>query len=67
MTRLEQLKWLRSLPEAERARILSVAAEKMAPVYETDTGVSRATAKRDLDELVKLKLINLIGAGRSAH
>ena len=30
-------------------------------------GVSRATAKRDLDEMVKLGLLILEGAGRSAH
>jgi len=35
--------------------------------YQTLTDVSRATAKRDLDEMVKLKLINLIGSGRTAH
>lgn len=35
--------------------------------YQKLTGVSRATAKRDLDEMVKLGLIKLEGAGRSAH
>lgn len=35
--------------------------------YQKLTGVSRATAKRDLDEMVKLGLLKLEGAGRSAH
>jgi ATP-dependent DNA helicase RecG len=35
--------------------------------YQKLTGVSRATAKRDLDEMVKLGLVKLEGAGRSAH
>lgn len=35
--------------------------------YQELTGVSRATAKRDLDEMVKLGLLKLEGAGRSAH
>jgi len=35
--------------------------------YQKLTGVSRATAKRDLDELVKLGLLELEGAGRSAR
>lgn len=35
--------------------------------YQRLTGVSRATAKRDLDELVKLGVLNLEGAGRSAR
>ncbi|MCD4847119.1 MAG: hypothetical protein K8R76_02885 [Candidatus Aegiribacteria sp.] len=35
--------------------------------YQRLTGVSRATAKRDLDEMVKLGLLKLEGAGRSAH
>lgn len=35
--------------------------------YQELTGVSRATAKRDLDELVKLSLLKLEGAGRSAR
>lgn len=35
--------------------------------YQALTGVSRATAKRDLDEMVKLKVLDLVGAGRSAR
>lgn len=35
--------------------------------YRNQTGVSRATAKRDLDEMVKLGLLKLVGAGRSAY
>lgn len=35
--------------------------------YQKLTVVSRATAKRDLDEMVKLGLLKLEGAGRSAH
>lgn len=35
--------------------------------YQKLTGVSRATTKRDLDEMVKLGLLKLEGAGRSAH
>jgi predicted HTH transcriptional regulator len=35
--------------------------------YQNLTGVSRATAKRDLDEMVKLGLLRLEGAGRGAH
>jgi ATP-dependent DNA helicase RecG len=35
--------------------------------YQKLNSVSRATAKRDLDELVKLGLLKLKGAGRSAH
>lgn len=35
--------------------------------YQKLTGVSRATAKRDLDELVKLGLLKLEGAGRSTR
>lgn len=35
--------------------------------YQKLTGVSRATAKRDLDEMVNLGLLELQGAGRSAH
>lgn len=35
--------------------------------YQTLTDVARTTAKRDLEELVKLKLVHLFGAGRSAH
>lgn len=35
--------------------------------YQKMNGVSRATTKRDLDEMVKLGLIKLEGAGRSAH
>ena len=35
--------------------------------YQKLTGTSRATAKRDLDELVKSGLIELEGAGRTAH
>ena len=35
--------------------------------YQSLTGVSRATAKRDLDEMVKLGILVLAGAGRSAH
>lgn len=34
--------------------------------YQELTGVARATAKRDLDELVKLTLVELSGAGRGA-
>jgi ATP-dependent DNA helicase RecG len=35
--------------------------------YQKLTGVSRATAKRDLDKMVKLGLLKLEGAGRSAR
>jgi ATP-dependent DNA helicase RecG len=35
--------------------------------YQKLTGVSRATAKRDLDQLVKLGLLKLEGAGRSSR
>jgi ATP-dependent DNA helicase RecG len=35
--------------------------------YQSLTGVSRATAKRDLDEMIKLGILMLAGAGRSAH
>jgi predicted HTH transcriptional regulator len=35
--------------------------------YQKLNDVSRATAKRDLDEMVKLGLLKLEGAGRSAH
>jgi len=35
--------------------------------YQRLTSVSRATAKRDLDEMVKLGLVKLEGASRSAH
>ena len=35
--------------------------------YQKLNGVSRATAKRDLDELVKLGILKLEGAGRSAR
>ncbi len=35
--------------------------------YQKLTSVSRATTKRDLDEMVKLGLFKLEGAGRSAH
>lgn len=35
--------------------------------YQRLTGVSRATTKRDLDEMVKLGLLKLEAAGRSAH
>lgn len=35
--------------------------------YQKLNGVSRATAKRDLEGLVRLGLLNLEGAGRSAH
>ena len=35
--------------------------------YQRLTSVSRATAKRDLDEMVKLGVVKLEGAGRSAH
>lgn len=35
--------------------------------YQTLTGASRATTKRDLDELVKLGFLKLEGAGRSAR
>ncbi len=35
--------------------------------YQKLTGVSRATTKRDLDEMVKLGLLKLEGAGRSAY
>lgn len=35
--------------------------------YQSLTDVSRATAKRDLDEMIKLGILVLAGAGRSAH
>lgn len=35
--------------------------------YQRLTGASRATAKRDLNEMVTLGLLNLDGAGRSTH
>jgi predicted HTH transcriptional regulator len=35
--------------------------------YQKLNKVSRATSKRDLDEMVKLELLKLEGAGRSAH
>lgn len=35
--------------------------------YQSLTGVSRATAKRDLDEMIQLGILVLAGAGRSAH
>jgi ATP-dependent DNA helicase RecG len=35
--------------------------------YQKLADVARTTAKRDLEEMVKLKLICLFGAGRSAH
>ncbi len=48
-------------------QFLKVGTQIANAEYQTLTDVSRATAKRDLDDLVKLKLINLIGSGRTAH
>lgn len=36
MTRLEEIQYLRQLPEAERSRILRAAAEKAADWYAND-------------------------------
>lgn len=71
--------WRNWLTE-ERLKVLALSARQVKAVqflqaelritntdYQKLTGVSRATAKRDLEELGKLGIVKLEGAGRSSH
>ncbi|GAB4115627.1 MAG: ATP-binding protein [Wenzhouxiangellaceae bacterium] len=53
--------------QAEAIQLLKTALQISNSEYQKLTGVSRATAKRDLEELVKMELIELEGAGRAAR
>lgn len=53
--------------QVEAIQLLKTALRISNAEYQKLTGVSRATAKRDLEELVKMELIELEGAGRAAR
>jgi ATP-dependent DNA helicase RecG len=53
--------------QIKAVRLLKTERQISNMEYQQATGASRATAKRDLDELVKTRLLTLVGAGRSAR